>query len=152
MPIAVVRAETYYMPGRPLPPDAWADVPPAELVYHWIEYRMGRRVPLPEGTLDGVPPVYARVDGNRWLAECACGSAAVVSPTDPRWGCTECGYGWVAMVVPTAEEVAAIEAMLAQIPRPHLRMWWNPDDPHPNNPNRPPAPQIEEPPAEELTP
>lgn len=137
MPIAVVRAETYYLPPSPLPRDAWANVPPAELVFTWIEYRMSRRVQLPEGTLADMPPVYARVDANRWLAECVCGSAAVVSPADPRWGCTECGYGWAAMNVPTAQEVAAIEAELLKEPKPHLRFWWNPADPNPNNPSRP---------------
>ncbi|MET7914468.1 hypothetical protein ABZU45_00755 [Streptomyces avermitilis] len=135
MPIAVVRAETYYVPPRPLPANAWAGVPGAELVYRWIDARMGRRVPLPEGTVPDVPPVYAHVDANRWLAPCVCGSAAIVSPVDPRWGCTECGYGWVQMIVPTAEEIAAIEAELLKIPQPHLRFWWSPDDPA--NPDRP---------------
>ncbi|MFJ6566420.1 hypothetical protein ACIQNU_03310 [Streptomyces sp. NPDC091292] len=138
MPIAVVRAETYYLPPRPLPPNAWTGVPGAELVYHWIEYRMGRRVPLPDGTLTDVPPVYARINQNRWLADCVCGSAAIVSPVDPRWGCTECGYGWVAMVVPTAEEITTIERELLLIPQPHLRNWWNPGDP--NDPTRPVPP------------
>ncbi|MCX4974210.1 hypothetical protein [Streptomyces sp. NBC_00620] len=133
MAIAVVRAETYYLPPPRLPQDAWADVPGAELIYRWIEERMGRRVPLPEGTLDGVPPVYARVNQNRWLADCVCGSAAIVSLVDPRWGCTQCGYGWATLVVPTAEETAVIEAELLTIPQPHLRNWWNPLDP--NNPD-----------------
>lgn len=138
MPIAVVRAETFYLPPPPLPRDAWADVPGAELIYRWVEARMGRRVPLPDSTLDDEPPVYARVNQNRWLADCVCGSAAIVSPVDPRWGCTECGYGWVAMVVPTADEIAVIEASLILIAKPHLRNWWNPLDP--NNPDRPPEP------------
>ncbi|MFD7709466.1 hypothetical protein [Streptomyces sp. NPDC059786] len=129
MPIAVVRAETYYLPPYPLPADAWTGVPPAELVFRWIEARLGRRVTPPADTLPDEPPIYARVDANRWLADCVCGSAAVVSPTDPRWACTQCGYGWVAMVVPAAEDVAAIEADLLTIAQPHLRFWWNPADP-----------------------
>ncbi|MEU0691557.1 hypothetical protein [Streptomyces uncialis] len=135
--IAVVRAETYYTPPHTMPRDAWAGVPGAELVYRWIVYRLGRRPPLPDGPVPDVPPVYARVDHNRWLAECVCGSAAVVSPVDPRWGCTECGYGWITMILPSAEEVPVIEAALMAIPQPHLRMWWHPDDPA--NPN-PPVP------------
>lgn len=135
MPIKVVRAETYYVPPPRLPRDAWAEVPPAELVFVWMETRTGRRIPLPEGTLDEEPPVYARVNQNRWLADCVCGSAAIISPDDPRWACTECGYGWVAMVVPTPVEVAAIETELMTISQPHLRNWWNPEDPNPASPH-----------------
>ena len=136
MPIAVVRAETYYLPPRPLPADAWANVPGAELIYQWLEYRTGRRATPPADTLTDVPPVYARIDQNRWLGDCVCGAAAIVSPADPRYSCTECGYGWVLLVLPAAEEIAAIEADLVQIPQPHLRYWWNPDDPNPANPTR----------------
>lgn len=136
MPIAVVRAETYYLPPYPLPKNAWADVQPAELVYKWVEFRTGRRVPLPSDVLGDVPPVYARINQNRWVGDCVCASAAAISPDDPRWGCTECDYGWVPIIVPTEEEIAAIEAALLTIPQPHLRNWWHPDDP--NNPDRPP--------------
>lgn len=157
MPIAVVRAETYYVPPRNMPPDVWKDVPGAELVFRWVEHQMGRRVTPPDSTLEGVPLVYARVNQNRWLADCVCRSAAIISPSDPRWACTQCGYGWAAMVVPTAEEVAAIEAELMAIPMPHLRNWWNPADPDPMNPSRPPevpdpGPGEGPPPIEELAP
>lgn len=146
MPIAVVRAETYYLPPRPLPADAWTGIPPAELVFTWMEYRMSRRIPLPEGYIDGVPPVYARVNQNRWIADCVCGSAAVVSPADPRWGCTECGYGWVQMIVPTPEQVAEIEAALLLEPKTYLRNWWHPEDPaNPNPPITEPVPPLPEP-------
>lgn len=138
MPVAVVRAETYYLPPRNMPPDAWADVAPAELVWRWMEHRVGRRLLPPTDTLTDVPPVYVRVDQNRWLADCVCNSAAIISPSDPRWACTECGYGWITMIVPTPDEVTAIEAELLAIPQPHLRNWWNPDDPSPRNPLRPP--------------
>ncbi|MFE0875346.1 hypothetical protein ACFW4X_10760 [Streptomyces smyrnaeus] len=155
MPVAVVRAETYYLPPRQMPPDAWGDVAPAELVWRWMEHRVGRRLLPPADTLTDVPPVYARVNQNRWLADCVCNSAAVVSPADPRWACTECGYGWVAMIVPTPDEVAAIEQQLLAIPQPHLRDWWNPADPNPYNPARPPdypLPSVPEPPGTELAP
>ncbi|MFB7711581.1 hypothetical protein [Streptomyces sp. NPDC056105] len=135
MPVAVVRAENYYVPPAPLPRDAWAAVPAAELVFAWFEYQMGRRVEAPAETLNDEPALFARVDSNRWIAECVCGSAAVVSPADPRWACTTCGYGWVALIVPSPSEVAAIEAELLKQPRPNRRSWWNPTDPM--NPDRP---------------
>lgn len=57
-------------------------------------------------------------------------------PDRPPVGCTECQYGWITMVVPSADEVPVIEAALMTIPQPHLRMWWHPSDPA--NPNTPP--------------
>lgn len=134
MAIAVVRAETFYTPPSNLPRDAWADVPAAELVWRWMEYRTGRRLVPPEA---GVGDVYfARINQNRWLADCSsCGSAAIVSPTDPRYACTECQWGWCVLVFPA--DPAAVEASLLGL-KPGLRNWWN--DLDPNNPNRPPDP------------
>lgn len=144
MAIAVVRAENYYLPPSPLPADAWADVPPAELVFAWYEYQMGRRVTPPDGVLEGEPALYARVDSNRWIAECVCGSAAVISPADPRWACTTCGYGWVGLIVPSPSEVVAIEAELLKQPRPNKRFWWAIDDPaNPDRPTDAPIPPTE---------
>lgn len=137
MPIAVVRAETFYLPPPPLPRDAWANVPAAELVWKWIEYRMGRRVNPPEDSVG--ESYYARINQNRWIADCSsCGSAQVVSPADARYACTECGWGWCALIFP--EDVAAVEAGLMGL-KPYLRNWWHDDDPA--NPNRPtePAPE-----------
>ncbi|MFF9324048.1 hypothetical protein ACF1AY_04945 [Streptomyces sp. NPDC014776] len=130
MPIAVVRAETFYTPPPSLPADAWADVPAAELVWRWYETRMGRRVTPPTESVDDV--YFARINQNRWIADCSCGSAAVVSPTDPRYACTECGWGWCSLLFPT--DPASVEAGLLGL-KPVLRNWWNPDDP--NNPDRP---------------
>ena len=130
MPIAVVRAENYYTPPPPTPADAWAEVPAAERVWRWYEIRMGRRVTPPEETVEDV--YFARINQNRWIADCSCGSAAVVSPVDPRYACTECGWGWASLVFPA--DVAAVEARLARL-KPVLRNWWNADDPH--NPDRP---------------
>jgi hypothetical protein len=134
MPIAVVRAETYYLPPPRQPADAWADVPAAELVWRWMEYRTGRRLVPP---VDSVADVYfARINQNRWLTDCqSCGSAAIVSPTDPRFACTECQWGWCSLVFPS--DVAAVEASLMGL-KPGVRNWWNPDDPA--NPDQPPAP------------
>ncbi|MFJ6905614.1 hypothetical protein [Streptomyces griseoluteus] len=130
MPIPVVRAETFYTPPPPQPADLWKDVPAAERVWLWYEVRMGRRVTPPDGTVDDV--YFARINQNRWLADCSCGSAAVVSPTDPRYACTECGWGWCTLIFPA--DPAAVETSLMGI-KPNLRNWWHPDDP--NNPDRP---------------
>ncbi|MEW2392187.1 hypothetical protein AB0933_27905 [Streptomyces venezuelae] len=59
------------------------------------------------------------------------------APSIPRWGCTECGCGWVNLMVPSLEEAVAVEAELVAIPRPHLRNWWQPADPNPLNPAQP---------------
>ncbi|MFI8531808.1 hypothetical protein ACIGMX_16400 [Streptomyces aquilus] len=145
MPIAVLRAETVYLPPPSQPADLWAGVPAAELVWRWIELRMGRRVTPPEETVDET--YYARINQNRWIADCtSCGSAAAVSPADPRYACTECQWGWCAMIFP--DDVAAVEAALMPL-KPGLRNWWHPDDPA--NPDRPPA-DVPEPGPLEATP
>ncbi|WP_405794124.1 hypothetical protein [Streptomyces sp. NBC_01506] len=127
MSIPVLRAETFYLPPPKLPPDAWQLVPPAERVFRWIEYRAQRRVIPPVGFLIG-QRTWARINHNRWIADCPCGNAQVVSPADPRLACTECGYGWVELVFP--EDVAAVEASIEH-ELPHLRNWVHPDDPVP---------------------
>jgi hypothetical protein len=134
VPIAVVRAETFYLPPPREPADAWADVPAAELVWKWMEYRTGRRLLPPTEDVEDV--YFARINQNRWIGDCSsCGSAAIVSPTDPRYACTECQWGWVLVVFPT--DPAAVEASLMGL-KPGLRNWWHPDDPA--NPDRPPEP------------
>ncbi|MGW1609405.1 hypothetical protein ACWCQZ_08405 [Streptomyces sp. NPDC002285] len=133
MPIAVVRAEAFYTPPPTQPEDLWADVPAAELVWRWYELRMGRRVVPPAEAVDET--YYARINQNRWIADCSCGSAAIVSPTDPRYACTECGWGWCTLIFPA--DVAAVEAALLPL-KPVLRNCWHPDDP--TNPARPTEP------------
>jgi hypothetical protein len=129
-PIAVVRAETFYTPPPGQDAHAWDDVPAAERVWTWMEHRVGRRLVKPDGPVDQT--YYARINQNRWIADCVCGSAAVVSPTDPRYACTECGWGWARLIFP--DDVAAVEAVLAPLP-PHLRNWWHDSDPaHPQQP------------------
>ncbi|MFF3891401.1 hypothetical protein [Streptomyces sp. NPDC001914] len=143
MPIAVQRAETFYLPPPREPDDAWAGVPAAELVWRWMEYRTGRRLVLPTENVDDV--YFARINQNRWIADCSsCGSAAVVSPADPRYACTECQWGWCLVVFPA--DPAAVEASLMGL-KPGLRNWWNDDDP--TNPNRPPDPGPEPGPEDE---
>ncbi|MET4925459.1 hypothetical protein P3L51_24420 [Streptomyces sp. PSRA5] len=137
MPIPVVRAETFYTPPPRLPADAWAHLPAAELVFKYMEYRTGRRLFPPTGTVEQT--YYARINHNRWLTDCICGSAAIVSPTDPRYGCTACGWGWCALIFP--DDVEAVEASVMGEP-PNLRNWWHPDDP--GNPDAP-QPEVVEP-------
>lgn len=139
MPIPVVRAEAYYLPPVPRrgqPAEDWSQIPGAELVYHWLNYRMGRRTPIPTETVPNAAPVYARVNQNRWLGDCPeCGNAAIVSLLDPRFGCTECQRDWVPLIAPA--DVAAVEAPLLLIPQTYLRNWWAAEDPA--NPADPPS-------------
>lgn len=53
--------------------------------------RMGRLDLLSVAT--GQPtgkPVYARVEANRWIADCECRGAEVVTPADPAFFCLSC--------------------------------------------------------------
>lgn len=135
---SILRAETYYLPPSPRrgqPVQDWSQVPGAELVYKWVEYRLGWRVPVPTEFVLDDPGVYARIDDGRWLAECAnCGSAWVVSPVDPRFGCAMCRRDWVPLILPA--DIAAAEAEALALDH---RFWWNPLDP------KNPAPPITEP-------
>lgn len=139
--IAVERAAAFYLPPPELPPDAWTLVPPAERVWRWIEHRQQRRVTPPDGFVIGAQ-VWARINHNRWVADCPCGSAQVVTPDDARMACTECGFGWVTLIFP--DDPAAIEAAV-EGELPHLRNWVNPDDPG-SPPAAPPDDVVKEPP------
>lgn len=143
----VVRAETYYLPPPPPrgDPHAWDTMPAAERVFAWVAYRMNRRVPLPAGFVDGGPLVYARINQNRWIGDCpTCGSVAVVSPTDPRYGCTQCKGGWWVQVFPADPD--SVEAEMLLTPEDYLRNWWNPLDPaNPYTPAPDPVPQEPQP-------
>lgn len=125
MDIPVLRAETFYLPPPSEPADAWSLVAPAERVLRWYELRVQRRIPTPTGTLLGTQ-LWARIDANRWVADCPCGSAQVVTPTDARFACPECGTGWIVVAFPA--DVAAAEAAVAE-QLPSERFWWNPDAP-----------------------
>lgn len=144
----VVRAEAFYAPPPELEPDAWDLVPPAERVWRWVEYRQQRRVVPPEGFLLG-ESVWAGINHNRWVVDCPCGSAQVVTPDDPRFACTECGYGWVTVTFP--DDVAGAEdAITAELP--HLRNWTNPAIPRPASVLPPPPPKRLPPPGPEVSP
>lgn len=146
MQFPIERAEAFYLPPPGQPEDAWTLVPPAELVFRWVELRQQRRLSPPDGFVIG-QQIYARINHNRWIADCPCGSAQVVTPTDARLACTECGYGWVLLVFP-ADPAAVEESLADQLP--HLRNWWHPNDPDPWGvpPSDAPADPAEEPAAE----
>ncbi|MFF9898507.1 hypothetical protein [Streptomyces longispororuber] len=139
MSIPVLRAETFYLPPPQLPAGAWDLVAPAERVFRWYEYRVQRRVTPPDEMLTG-QQVYARINHSRWVVDCACGSAQVATPADPRTACTECGLGWIAVVFP--DDPDAVEASLAEL-LPAERNWWHPDDPGPTAPAPVPTPPAE---------
>lgn len=122
MSIAVLRAETFYLPPDPRRQDAWDLVPPAERVFRWYEDRAQRRVRPPTGFVIGQVE-FPQINHNRWVGHCPCGSAQVVSPADPRMACTECGLGWIRLVFP--DDPAAIEELVIH-ELPHLRNWTNP--------------------------
>lgn len=140
--IPVARAETFYLPPPARHPEDWSAIPPAERIFRWAELRQQRRLTPPVGYIIG-QQAYARINHNRWVADCPCGSAQVVSPKDPRAACTECGLGWIALVFP--DDPDAVEASVAD-EVPHLRNWWHPEDP--GNPYTA-APAVELPPVEE---
>ncbi|MGP3636206.1 hypothetical protein ACTU45_23085 [Streptomyces sp. 24-1644] len=137
---AIVQAETYYLPPPPRrgqPAQDWSQIPGAELIYKWAEYRLGRRVPVPTATVPDHPGLYARIDDGRWLAECdACRSAWIVSVRDPRFGCVECRRDWVPLIVPADVPAAEAEALALT-----SRFWWHPEDPRNPNPPLPPEPE-----------
>lgn len=143
MSIAVVRAETFYLPPPDQPATAWALIPPAERVFRWVELRQGRRLVVPDGFMLG-HRIFARINHGRWVADCPCGSAQVVTPADPRLACTECRAGWFVLVFPA--DPAAAEAEVAD-ELPHQRNWWHLEDP--NAWDRPPETRVTDSPGAE---
>jgi len=137
----VVRAEAFYLPPPHLPATAWDLVPIAERVLRWYEIRTQRRVPTPAGILLG-QRVFAQINHNRWIADCPCGSAVIVSPVDPRLGCPQCGTGWIQVVFPSDVDQAerSIEHRCVR-----ERNWWHPDDTTAWNRQPAPGPEGEEP-------
>lgn len=141
MPVAVpvVRAEAYYLPPAPRrgqDPEDWSTIPGAELVYHWLNYRLSRRMPIPTEFVPDGAPVYARINQNRWMSDCPiCGNACIISLSDARFGCTECPRDWVPLILPA--DPVAVETEMLLTPQTYLRNWWHPEDP--NNPVQPPG-------------
>jgi len=68
---------------------------------------------------DDDPPVIARIDYGRWLADCECGGAELVSFKDPFFFCLSCGNfscGGRARKVEFPRIRAAIESELLRRP------------------------------------
>lgn len=57
-------------------------------------------------------PVAARVDFGRWIADCECGGAEYVEPTDRVFFCQSCGTHGRPVIFP--DDIAGIEAELLQ--------------------------------------
>lgn len=51
--------------------------------------RKGYKIPSSEET--GGENVVARIDFGRWIADCECGAANYVEPSDPVYFCASCG-------------------------------------------------------------
>ncbi|MFE5967134.1 hypothetical protein [Streptomyces sp. NPDC056463] len=132
----IVRAEDFYLPPPHLPADYWALTPPALLAVRWYEEKQQRRIQVGGALLLDLR-IYPRINHGRWVADCSCMSAQIVTPTDPRMWCVECGTGWWQLTFP--EDPAAVEQELALLPVAE-RNWWHPDDPA-----RVLAPPVEEP-------
>lgn len=122
--VAVIRAEDFYLPPPARRADAWRRMPAAERAITWYENKQQRRLPRPTTTLKGQDRL-ARIDAGRWVADCPCGSAQVVSPTDPRMFCVDCLTGWWPLLFPT--NTVAAEQAVAHLPA-HRRFWWQDDD------------------------
>jgi hypothetical protein len=130
----ILRAEDFYTPPPSRPADAWRLVPPAERAIRWFEEKVQRRLPRPQG-VDLRQPVFARIDAGRWVADCPCGSAQVVTPDDPRMFCVECLEStWRRVRFPA--DVAAAEAAVAALPV-YEQFWWQPGDDAWNRPRQP---------------
>jgi hypothetical protein len=121
----IIRARDFYQPPPTLPAHAWDLLPPAERAISWYEHKAQRRLPRPQG-VDLAHPLYARIDAGRWIAECPCRSAQVVSPDDPRMFCVEClTPTWYRLIFP--KDVDAAEQAVAD-KAPRDQFWWHPDD------------------------
>lgn len=121
----ITRAEAFYLPPPHLPADAWSLVPPALRVVRWYEEKNQRRLPVEDGVLLG-EQLYAQINHGRWVANCTCGSAQIVTPADPRMWCVECGTGWWQITFPA--DVDAVEQSLVELPVSE-RNWWAETDP-----------------------
>ncbi|MFE1903804.1 hypothetical protein ACFW96_09050 [Streptomyces gardneri] len=127
----ITRAETFYLPPPHMNAGAWDHEPPAMRAVRWYEMRAQRRLPVTDGVLLG-QQLYAQVNHGRWVANCTCMSAQIVTPADPRMWCVECGTGWWQILFPA--DVAAVEQQLADLPVAE-RNWWHTEDPE--DPARP---------------
>lgn len=66
-------------------------------------------------------PVEARIDANRWLFDCLCGSGVAAHPGWPESRCYGCGRIYTHVVFPSNRE--AIEAELMKQSHEPMREW-----------------------------
>lgn len=120
----ITRAEEFYLPPPILDPTTWDDAAPAERVIRWTEHHQQRRITTDPTAQAG--ELYARINHSRWVADCTCGSAQIVTPADPRMWCVVCGAGWWQLIFPA--DVDVVEESLAALPIIE-RNWWATADP-----------------------
>lgn len=123
---------TYLAPHGWLPAD-WEAIPLAERCMRLLEQRShGQlRYGRPYGVDLGGTPAYARLNYGRWLVECPCGEAQIVSPHDPRFFCFQCANGgtrlWRNVIWPDPPHRAAIERDALAVDE-RARNWAHPAD------------------------
>lgn len=87
---------------------------------------------LPNAVIRRLPPVIARVEHGRWIADCptlGCVGAEFVSFDVPVFFCCECrnaevGHDLLAVVVPKSDIRLRIEEVLLARPVPSTRNWY----------------------------
>lgn len=92
----------------------------------------GDRTPLAPGLADA-PPVEARVNFGRWIADCpndACVGAELVSFDRPTFFCCACrnaaaGNQALAVAAPGPQKRHEVESCLRARPRVENRNWWH---------------------------
>lgn len=129
----ILTAEDFYLPPTSLPIDAWERVPPAERVLAWVEATGGRRFrravdQAGAKQVNATRPLQARIDAGRWIVQCECNSAQVVSKMDRHFWCVEClngdaGGDWRPVVFPP--NVEQLEAAMMALPISE-RFWYPP--------------------------
>ena len=111
-----------------------------------ISHPMARRMGFRAWTLDQVrrlghrpdegpaigPPVEARINQGRWLADCPfCSGAELIEPETPEFMCWSCGNAknggrFVVVSVPATRQREEIERLLSS--RPADNQNWNPGE------------------------
>lgn len=61
-------------------------------------------------------PLRVHINAGRWATPCVCGSSVASHPEWQWSGCLLCGRSWSTVVFPSAEDLAAIDAVLSKRP------------------------------------
>jgi hypothetical protein len=119
------------MPSRPRnTPQPVRAAPSAEWTVAYLRDK-GNQIPDPSGDPQGGDdPVLAYVNHGRWVAQCECMNAQLVTEADPRFYCVECfnvafAGRWRTVTFPA--EVPAIEVVLQERPE-RRRQNWEPGE------------------------